>query len=122
MLDLARESVRKDGVGNVEIVLGTDEDPRLPEGALDWVLLVDVYHEFQKPAAMLAKIRKSLKPGGHVALIEYRLEGTSASHIRAAHRMSVDQVLAEWVPMGFTLVERLEFLPTQHFFVFSLSS
>jgi ubiquinone/menaquinone biosynthesis C-methylase UbiE len=117
MLDLAGESARKEGLDNVEIVLGTETDPRLPEGGVDWVLLVDVYHEFQKPAEMLEAIRRSLKPGGRVALIEYRLEGTTASHIRAAHRMSKDQVLREWVPAGFRLVEQLEFLPTQHFFV-----
>ena len=44
--------------------------------------MVDVYHEFQKPGPMLEAIRRSLKPTGKVALIEYRLEGTTASHIR----------------------------------------
>ena len=44
--------------------------------------MVDVYHEFQQPKPMLEAIRRSLKPTGKVALVEYRLEGTSASHIR----------------------------------------
>jgi predicted methyltransferase len=67
---------------------------------------------------MLAKMREALAPGGKVALVEYRLEGSSAEHIRPEHRMSVKQVLEEWEPAGFRLVERLEFLPTQHFLVF----
>ena len=121
MLDLVRKAAQTDGLTNIEPVLGTDADPRLPAGGTDWILLVDVYHEFQKPKPMLEAIRRSLKPNGRVALIEYRMEGTSASHIHAEHRMSTEQVLAEWVPMGFRLVRQLEFLPTQHFFIFAPS-
>jgi predicted methyltransferase len=118
MLRLLEERLQDEGLVNVEPVLGTNDDPRLPAESVDWILLVDVYHEFQQPKAMLAKMREALKPDGRVALLEYRLEGLSAIHIKADHRMSPDQVLREWKPAGFRLVERLEFLPTQHFFVF----
>jgi len=121
MLDLLRGYVAAEGVSGVEAVLGTETDPRLAPGSLDWILMVDVYHEFQKPEAMLEAIRGSLKPTGKVALIEYRLEGETASHIRTEHRMTVDQVLAEWVPAGFRLVKQLDFLPTQHFFILEAS-
>ena len=66
----------------------------------------------------LARMREALRSRGRVALVEYRLEGTSAAHISPEHRMSPEQVLAEWQPAGFRLVAREEFLPTQHFFVF----
>jgi len=118
MLDLLRGYMKKEGVANVEPILGTETDPRLPPGSLDWILMVDVFHELQQPKPMLEAIRRSLKPTGRVALVEYRLDGTSASHIRTEHRMSVEQVMAEWLPAGFRLVQTLEFLPTQHFFVF----
>jgi ubiquinone/menaquinone biosynthesis C-methylase UbiE len=118
MLELLRRYVKDEAVTGVEPVLGTETDPKLPEGALDRLLMADVYHEFQQPKPMLEAIRRSLKPGGKVALIEYRLEGQSASHIRAEHRMSEKQVLAEWLPAGFRLVKKLEFLPTQHLFIF----
>ena len=118
MLDLLRGRVEREGLANVVPVLGAVDDPRLPEGALDWVLLVDVYHELQQPRATLARVRAALAPRGKVAVIEYRLEGTTALHIREEHRMSPRQVLAEWEPAGFRLVARHEFLPTQHFFVF----
>ena len=117
MLDLLKGYVAAEGVSGVVPVLGTETDPRLPPGALDWILMVDVYHEFQKPEPMLAAIRRSLKPTGKVALVEYRLEGTSASHIRVEHRMSVEQVLAEWQPAGFRLVKQLDFLPVQHLLI-----
>ena len=118
MLDLLRGYLTKEGIANVEPVLGTETDTKVPPGSLDWILMVDVYHEFQQPKAMLEAIRRSLKPTGKVALVEYRLEGTSAAHIRSEHRMSVDQVMAEWPPAGFRLVKKLDFLPTQYLFVF----
>lgn len=119
MLDLLREYAAREGVTHIEPVLGTETDPRLPRGGVDRVLLVDVYHELQQPEPMLAHIRESLAPGGRVVLVEYRAEGDTASHIHEAHRMSVEQVLAEWLPAGFTLVETVETLPSQHLFIFS---
>ncbi len=118
MLDLLRGYLKTEGVLGVTPVLGTETDPRLEPGLLDWLLMVDVYHEFQQPKPMLEAIRRSLKPGGKVALVEYRLEGQSASHIRLEHRMSKAQVLAEWLPAGFRLVKKMDFLPTQHLFIF----
>jgi predicted methyltransferase len=118
MIALLKRNVEKAGLANVVPVLGTGDDPRLPAGGIDWILLVDVYHELQQPKAMLARMREALAPGGRIALVEYRLEGSNAEHIRREHRMSVKQVLEEWEPAGFRLVERHEFLPTQHFFVF----
>ncbi|MFI5184621.1 MAG: SAM-dependent methyltransferase, partial [Vicinamibacteria bacterium] len=105
-------------ITNVVPVLGASDDPRIPPGSLDWVLMVDVYHELQQPKAMLARIREGLKARGKVALVEYRAEGDSAAHIRLEHRMSMDQILAEWVPAGFRMTARRENLPTQHFVVF----
>lgn len=118
MIALLKGNLEKAGIESVVPVLGTADDPKLPTGALDWVLLVDVYHELQQPKAVLARMREALKPTGRVALIEYRLEGLTALHIREEHRMSPKQVLAEWEPAGYRLVKRHEFLPTQHFFVF----
>jgi ubiquinone/menaquinone biosynthesis C-methylase UbiE len=118
MLDLMKGYLAKEQITNVVALLGTADDPKLPPGALDWVLMVDVYHELQEPKAMLARIRESLKPQGKVALIEYRAEGDSATHIRLEHRMSVEQILKEWAPAGFHMVARHEDLPTQHFLVF----
>jgi predicted methyltransferase len=118
MIALLERNVEKAGLTNVVAVLGTGDDPKLPRASLDWILLVDVYHELQQPKAMLARMREALKPTGKVALIEYRLEGLSAVHILEEHRMSPKQALAEWEPAGFRLVKRHEFLPTQHFFVF----
>jgi predicted methyltransferase len=119
MIDLLKKNIAKEQLANVIPVLGTETDPKLPAGGIDRILLVDVYHEFQKPEPMLAAMRASLAPGGTVTLVEYRLEGETAAHINIKHRMSVEQVLAEWTRAGFTLVKQSEALPSQHLFIFS---
>jgi ubiquinone/menaquinone biosynthesis C-methylase UbiE len=122
MLRMLEESARQEGITNIVPILSEPDDPKLPAGAIDWILLVDVYHELQDPEPVLAKMREALAPEGRVALVEFRLEGDSAAHIRTEHRMSVEQVLAEWEPAGFELVELWEEMPTQHVFVFKKSN
>jgi SAM-dependent methyltransferase len=118
MLKILQGYVEEEGVTSVVPVLSEFDDPKLPEGEIDWILLVDVYHEFGNHEAMLAKMRQALKPDGRVALLEYRVEDGTGDHIRGDHRMSVRQVLSEWGPAGFNLVELHEFLPSQHLFIF----
>ena len=118
MLRIAEELARREGVTNVSTVLGTEDDPKLPEGEVDLMLLVDVYHEFSRPEPMLHAMRKALAPDGVIALVEFRLEGRTAAHIKLDHRMSIDQVMKEWLPAGYELVERIDSLPTQHLFLF----
>ena len=119
MLEILRTNVAREKINNVVPVLGTVSDPKLPTGSIDWVLLVDVYHELQEPDAMLAKMRDALKPDGRVALVEYRED---AKQIREEHRMSKVQVLHEWEPAGFRLVKVVETLPVQRLFIFEKTS
>jgi predicted methyltransferase len=119
MIARLTELAARDGIGNIVPVVCSDVDPKLPAGKIDRALLVDVYHEFQQPRPMLAKIRASLAPGGEVILVEYRLEGETAAHYKVEHRMAVAQILAEWEPAGFTLLRQIETLPTQHLLVFT---
>jgi predicted methyltransferase len=119
MLEFLKDYSSRDGVAEIiKPILGADTSTNLPEASVDWVLLVDTYHEFQHPEAMLASIHSALKPGGKVALLEYRLLGETAKHIKEEHRMSIKQVLSEWNPAGFELVDLQEFLPAQHYFIF----
>lgn len=122
MLDLLMGYCDKEEIDNVVPVLGDFDDPHLPKESIDWMILADVYHEFADPQTMLRKMREALKPDGKIALLEYRLEDDSGAHIKLEHRMSVDQVLAEWIPEGFELAELLEFLPSQHLFIFRKST
>ena len=118
MLDIMRGHAAREGVRGIEAVLGTPTDPRLPTGALDWIIIADVYHEMSDPEPMLAGIREALAPGGRVALLEYRVEDGTGDQIKADHTMSVRQVLAEWQAGGFELEALHDFLPGQHLFFF----
>jgi len=118
MLDLVRKNVEKAKLANVVPVLGTVEDPRLPAGAIDLALMVDVYHEFSQPQQMLQKIRESLKPDGRLVLLEYRGEDPQIP-IRPEHKMTREQVKLEVEHEGFTLKTVNEDLPRQHIFVFT---
>lgn len=118
MLELLKDYCSRDKIENVKPLLGAEKSTNLPDASVDWILLVDTYHEFQDAPAMLADMHRALKAGGRVALLEYRLLGETAKHIKEEHRMSVEQVRAEWEPAGFELVEVMEFLPAQHYFIF----
>ncbi len=118
MLDLVRKNVEKAKLTNVVPVLGTVEDPRLPAGAIDLALMVDVYHEFSQPQQMLQKIRESLKPDGRLVLLEYRGEDPQIP-IRPEHKMTREQVKLELEHEGFTLKTVNEDLPRQHIFIFT---
>ena len=117
MLDRMKKNLEERGVTNVEMVLGTPEDPHLPTGQVDLVLIVDVYHELQHPEKTMDHVRRSLKPNGRVVLIEYRREDPKIP-INPLHKMSIEEVRGELEPMGFRLVKLMDFLPTQHIFIF----
>ena len=118
MLEILKGRVEDEDLTGIVPVLGEFDDPNLPDNQIDWILLVDVYHEFENPDLMLAKMRQALQDNGKVALVEYRVEDGTGDHIKADHRMSVHQVLSEWIPSGFELIELHEFLPSQHLFIF----
>ena len=121
MLRLLRTNMAARRLANFEAVLGTDEDPKLPAGRMDLVLLVDVYHEFSQPQKMLRKIRESLKPDGRLVLLEYRKEDPTVP-IRPEHKMSVAEVRAEVEPEGFRFEKNLTNLPRQHILIFRKGS
>jgi len=120
MLDLLRKNIEGRHLANVEPVLGAEDDPRLPAGRVDLVLMVDVYHEFTEPQKMLRKMRESLKADGRIVLLEYRKEDPNVP-IRPEHKMSVSEVRAELEPEGFRFEKSLETLPRQHILIFRKS-
>ncbi len=106
-------------IENVKPLLGTVVDPQLPENSVDLVLMVDVYHEFSHPEQMMAAVRKSLKPGGLVALLEYREEDPLVP-IKPEHKMSKKQILKEYKANGFRLAKEYDELPWQHLMFFEV--
>lgn len=117
MLDFVEGRKKLKQVSNVETLLGTIEDTKLPEGEVDVVLMVDAYHEFSHPREMMLSIVKGLAPGGRVVFLEYRGEDPKVP-IKPLHKMTVKQITREMESVGLRFVEVRDFLPIQHFLVF----
>ena len=118
MLKLLSERADRQGIGNIVPVRGSVDDPELPSAEVDLVLMVDVYHEFSHPESMLWWIRRSLRPEGVVALLEYRQEDPSVP-IKPLHKMSKRQIMKEYQANGFKLVREFNELPWQHLMFFA---
>ena len=117
MLEQLRKNMQQRKLDNVETVLGTYDDPKLPANSLDLIILVDVYHEFSEPQKMLRRMREALKADGRLVLLEYRGEDPTVP-IRPEHKMTVAQVKAELEPEGYRVDKVLEDLPRQHILIF----
>jgi ubiquinone/menaquinone biosynthesis C-methylase UbiE len=118
MLDLLKRRASREGITNIEPVLGALDDPRLPADTLDLILMVDVYHEFWQPQAMLRKMHAALKADGRMVLLEYRKEDPSIPII-FEHKMSVAEAKLEVEAEGFRLAQVEEMLPRQHVLIFT---
>ena len=119
MLEKLTARVRAAKLVNVTPVLAASDDPRLPEGAIDLILMVDVYHELATPQRMLQMMKRALKPSGRLVLLEYRKEDPSIP-IREEHKMSVADAKAEVEAEGYRLASVIETLPRQHILIFSI--
>ena len=118
LAEMRRQKSARD-IDNVELIKGSEQSVNLPNNAIDKVLMVDVYHEFNYPLEMMLSIKKSLKPDGKVYLIEYRGEDP-AIPIKTIHKMTEAQSVKEMKAAGFTLVENIDNLPWQHCMVFEV--
>jgi SAM-dependent methyltransferase len=120
MLEMLRRRLEKEKIANVTLVQGTVDDPKLPPASVDLELMVDVYHEFSQPQAMLRGLRQALKPGGRLVLLEYRKEDPSIP-IRLEHKMTVAEAKMEVEAEGFALSKVDESLPRQHILIFTVA-
>jgi precorrin-6B methylase 2 len=118
MLDLIRKRAAKQQVKNIELIRGTQTDPKLPAGAVDLILMVDVYHEFSHPYEMGEKLVAALKPGGRLVFVEFRLEDPKVP-IKLVHKMTERQVIREMEVFPELEHEKtVGTLPWQHIIIF----
>ena len=117
MLDILTNKLAGEKIFNVKPVLGTITDPKLPRAAVDLILMVDVYHEFDHPFEMVAAMCQSLKPGGRMVFVEFRGEDPNVP-IKLVHKMTEAQVRKEMSIHPLEWVETISTLPQQHVIVF----
>ena len=105
-LDRLRERTQRDGLVQVELVLGESADPHLPP-QLDAALIVDAYHEFRQYDEMLQAVYRALVPGGRLVIIDGEAPpDRPRTEYHRLHRIPVDIVRQEVVRNGFVFKER----------------
>jgi putative heme-binding domain-containing protein len=119
MLDLTKAAVDAHNVRNVEYVLATETSPRLPDRSIDLAFIAYAFHEFADPESTMAGIKRALKPGGRVLVLEYAKESKIAP-ASPLHKMSFEEIRREIEPLGFVVDQLLDFLPVQHGVVFAI--
>lgn len=119
-LDKAKMKVRLDRLNNIQFVLGTDHDPNLPADTLEGVLVLDVYHHFDYPEAMLEHIRDSLLSDGKLVIVEYFKRPGAMNNpdpdFAVRHiRLDEDDLVKEVEANGFRLVSTRDLVPKSQY-------
>ena len=120
--DMARfltQRAQREGLKNVVAVLGAPDDPRLTEKA-DLIVFVDVYHHIESRERYFRRLRDHLKPGGRLAVIDFRMESPKGPPKSA--RVPPGQVRSELQRAGYRLALEHDFLPNQYFLIFQSAS
>ncbi len=119
MVKYLADRAKREGLKNVTAVLAQPGDPRLPEKA-DVVVLIDVYHHITNREQYFRQLQASLKPGGRLAVIDFRMDSPEGPP--KAARLAPEQVKTELQRAGYRWAEEHAFLPNQYFLVFQLTS
>jgi ubiquinone/menaquinone biosynthesis C-methylase UbiE len=111
------ERAQRDGLTGVETILATADDPKLPAGSVDLIFLCNTYHHLDHQTEYFRRVRGALAPGGRVAIVELRGEGWLGRFFRHSTRKDVLQ--REMEAAGYRLAQQFDFLPRQHFLIFT---
>ena len=113
-LERAREKVQKFQLENVLLLLGDEQNPRLPPGEMDLAVMLDCYHHFAFPKAMLDNLRRTLKPEGRIAIVDFFKRDEMRDHVR----LDQDGVVKEVQRFGWKLQASPMVLPNQYILIF----
>jgi len=115
MVKYLADRAKREGLKNLTAVTGAPSDPRLPE-KVDLIIMVDVFHHVEDRDRYFRRLRDSLKPGGRIAIIDFRMDSPDGPPKSA--RIAPDRVKTELKGAGYALVQEHAFLPNQYFLVF----
>lgn len=103
--------------GNVETVLGTLTDPKLPAGGVDTIFICDVLHHIEARAAYYEKLSAALKPGGRIVIVDFYKKELPVGP-PPGMKLTPEEVTAEFKQAGFPTVKSHSFLEYQYFLEF----
>lgn len=104
-----RESLDRDSLRNVELVLAEDDDPRLPFGTIDGVVILNAYHEMTQRVAVLDGVKRALRPGGVLVIVD-NIPADSAARTRkeqtSRHSLALEFARDDLEAQGFEVVSQ----------------
>ena len=115
MVEYLQQRAHKEHAMNVTAVLAGASSPNLPE-PVDVILVVDTYHHLPTRPAYFRELRKSLKPGGRIAIVDFRKDAPEGPPVH--FRFTPQQIQDEMKQAGYELQSAHDFLPRQHFLIF----
>jgi ubiquinone/menaquinone biosynthesis C-methylase UbiE len=121
MIQAIERRVAREVRRNVTTLLGTADDPKLPAATMDVVLIVDAYHEIERPVTLLKNVSRSLKPGGVVAIVNFKKDGGGPGP-GIDERVDPEKVIADARAAGFELRRRDDFLRYQYMLTFGVAA
>lgn len=116
MIGAIDRRVEREGLKNVQTVLGAPTDPRLPR-PVDVVLIVETYYEMDDPRTLLRNVRGSLKPGGRVGIVQFKKDGHGPGP-PMDERVDPETVIRDAEAAGLRLESRGDFLRYQYLLKF----
>jgi arsenite methyltransferase len=114
------QAVRDAGLDNVRTILALPDDPLLPERSVDRIFICDTWHHIANHAHYLDVMKKLLRPGGQVVIIDFQKKETPVG-APMEMRIPRDDVVREFQQNGFALAKEQTFLPYQYFLVFTVA-
>ena len=116
MIESIDRRVKREGLTNVKVILGSPSDPALPE-PVDAVLIVDAYHEIEAPVVLLANVAKALKMKGRLGIVNFKMDGGGPGP-PPEERVDPERIIRDAQSAGLRLLSRNNFLRYQYLLVF----
>jgi SAM-dependent methyltransferase len=114
MVEYVTERASREGLFNIQAVLATPDDPKIP-GTVDLIIIVDTYHHIADRPAYVRRLIPALRPAGRLAIIDFKPE----SKMGPIEKLPATQVIRELTEAGYSLVAEPR-LPEQYFLIFTL--
>ncbi|HVO26013.1 MAG TPA: class I SAM-dependent methyltransferase [Candidatus Margulisiibacteriota bacterium] len=112
-----RERAEQENTPNVVPILASADNPRLPVAGIDLILIVDTYHHIDARRAYFGRLRRSLAPGGRVAIVDWQKRDLPVGP-PPIHKLARDQVVDEMTAAGYVLAAEPDVLPYQYVLIF----
>jgi ubiquinone/menaquinone biosynthesis C-methylase UbiE len=120
-LKIIGEEARQSGLKNIQTILAKVDNSLLPEGSVDLIFVRNVFHHLPVPEKYFRDLKTKLKPGGRIAIVEYKKLGFFSFTRIFRHHTPEEQVIETMKNSGYHLAQRHDFLKKQSFSIYSLA-